>query len=787
MFRFTHCHLVRLFLFVSSLFLLSVSLKANNTIDSLLQIVDQYESLSTLDSTQIVQYRALIRFMNRKNDERLLEYANKFINKAKNYPDPYFLSLGYQALGFYYGKKGDHDKAISYFEQYEKTTPSIYHKINALQNLNVTYSRMGVTDKVVANADKAIQLATESQDPGALSDAYSMKATLLKDQNKIEEAILLQRKSLYYGAKDLSGPEANYAIGLMQLGNLLINTNISEAIDTLKRAEILCKKNQLDRVLVFVHSELTSAYSAQGDYQNALTIAYEALDMAERQDEKVKAVDVNLNIGDIHRSFDNFKKSEQHYMTALNVSKEIEYPSGEIAALLELGYLNRADISQAESYLQNAIQLSQKTENTNLLLTAKSRLGHAYMDNNQIDDAFAIFSEASKLTPESKDADYYEIQNGMGQCLLYKKRYNEAINYSKTAYEYAKQNGQNILLKTSSKVLYESYKGLSNSPKALAYLEDHKFYSDSLLNASNIKKITSLQLNNQFDKEKEIMEIKQAKESAILKASTRQSRIIAGSVGLLALLSSLFFWNARRKNKLIAKQNQKLESLNQTKDRLFTIIGHDLKKPTISFQNFTRKINYLLDKKDYQSLQRFGKEVETQAYSLHKLTDNLLNWALTQKEVMPYNPTQVSISDVVNDNMLLFKDRAADKQIKLISTVSESITAHADLNSLQTILRNLIDNAIKYSESGDEITVSATPRDEMIILEVKDTGVGMTPEQTESLFLLQKNKSTKGTQSESGTGLGMYIINALVELNKGKLAVQSRINEGTSFNISLPA
>lgn len=335
--------------------------------------------------------------------------------------------------------------------------------------------------------------------------------------------------------------------------------------------------------------------------------------------------------------------------------------------------------------------------------------------------------------------------------------------------------------------------------KEIAYLEATKDYK-RLVEA--FKRLHTLQLqleNNERMSSLANLEGKlEAKEKEheikLLTTQSRQNKIIAFGVSLLALLVFLLFRNARVKNQKIAIQNveisdknKQLELLNQTKDRLFAIIGHDLRKPAASFRGISKKVKYLIKKQDFETLDKYGQQIEQNALSLNKLTNNLLNWALMQRNVMPYNPQVISISDIAADIKTIFDAPARDKNIAIINQIPNNITVYADTMALTTILTNLVDNAIKYTPEGGQISISALEENEkQLKIRVADTGIGMEKDQIHDLFLLKKDKSQEGTSGEKGTGLGLRLVKELVELNKGIISAVSELGKGTTIEVMLP-
>ena len=242
----------------------------------------------------------------------------------------------------------------------------------------------------------------------------------------------------------------------------------------------------------------------------------------------------------------------------------------------------------------------------------------------------------------------------------------------------------------------------------------------------------------------------------------------------------------RQKNRTISRQKDELDRMMNIKDQIFTIVGHDLRKPSVAFSGLSKKINYLLKKNDFESLEKLGDQIEQNGFALERLIDNLLNWSLVQRDILPTQPQPVNLQNLSKEMAAILQTRLDDKNISLSNEINEHHIALSDRSALHTALFNLLDNAVKYSEPGGKITLSSYVEKETIKIKISDTGKGMSAEQLRDLFILRDNKSTKGTSGESGTGLGLHIAYELIKNNKGELQVTSVLNRGTNFVIELP-
>ncbi|MEW6193596.1 MAG: PAS domain-containing protein [Bacteroidota bacterium] len=236
----------------------------------------------------------------------------------------------------------------------------------------------------------------------------------------------------------------------------------------------------------------------------------------------------------------------------------------------------------------------------------------------------------------------------------------------------------------------------------------------------------------------------------------------------------------------IKKYAEELKQLNQTKDKFFSIIAHDLKNPFITILGFS---DLLLS--DYAELSDEEKlfyvgEMKKSAEVSHNLLQNLLQWSRSQTGRIDFNPQKLDLHELVNANFLLLEMTAEKKQIQLQHQIKGQQLIYADKDMIDTVLRNLLTNAIKFSNRNSAIYVNAETKDDFTEIEVVDSGIGMDKNTIESLFRLDATRSSSGTENESGTGLGLILCKEFVEKNRGTIRVESEQGKGSRFIFSLP-
>lgn len=228
-----------------------------------------------------------------------------------------------------------------------------------------------------------------------------------------------------------------------------------------------------------------------------------------------------------------------------------------------------------------------------------------------------------------------------------------------------------------------------------------------------------------------------------------------------------------------------LTDLNELKDKMFSVIGHDLRSPLGSIK---MTLEFLTHVKDYEKIDL----VETidllskTTDEVYNLLDNLLAWAKSQSGNISMAPESIDLEDLVNDNYLLQKGNLSIKNITFKKIVPENAQIFADLNMIKTVLRNLLSNAIKFTSDNGTITVEAALNDKSCCISVLDSGVGIPPENLGKLFDDKQHLTTYGTNKEAGSGLGLILCKTFVDRNNGRIWVDSEQGKGSKFSFELP-
>lgn len=410
-------------------------------------------------------------------------------------------------------------------------------------------------------------------------------------------------------------------------------------------------------------------------------------------------------------------------------------------------------------------------------------LGLCYLHLSQYQLAEEFLFESLKLQEEKRDT-ISVIGSYMDIAGLYYEQYmdDRAIQFYEKAYALSKRTSNFLIKKNASLNMAVVEENRKNYSKSLEYRKESEVWNDSLNNQSKIW--SDAQVEKRLAVKNKQNEVNVLMAQNKLKTLER-NRILYLTAGLvLILLGGVYFYLQKIKtNKIILKQKTALDESNRTKDMLFSVVSHDLRSYVNSLKNTYSNMLTTVDKRDFTTLNEQIKKSSAIADSTQSLLNNLLHWALTQTNQLYFNQENINISKVTEQVVYNYQSLIAEKNIDFENRMSKNINVYADQESLKIILRNLLDNAIKYTDSGGKISILDFEYSETyhsIIL--KDTGKGMSTELQKNILSNQDRITRKTKRS---TGLGLQLCRLMVEKNQGFLDIKSEENQGTQITISL--
>lgn len=550
----------------------------------------------------------------------------------------------------------------------------------------------------------------------------------------------------------------------------------------------LCINISPDRLhKAYIH--LGSAYSEKGDLEKALEFLFSALDHASgKMDEGV----AYSNIGNVYSLSQDINRALFYERRAISLFKDINdsLRIGTTSISMGYHYYQLDNLDSAILYLNQAKDIFNRI-NANYRdyywAYAEGNLALVQARKGDYNAAEEALMEAVEILDGYEDqfaiCDY---QFQLSKILFRRKEYSKAEVNAKKALQVAIDNGFKEFIRDGHQFFNTYYSEAGLYQKAHYHLTNYVTYQDSLTNANLIRKLADQR--TQFE-----VGQKQAEVDLLTAQKKIQQLMLVAAIGfslIVIILAAIIYKYYRDKNKvakILEAQKLELERVNATKDKFFSIISHDLRGPVSSFFGISRMIKFLVKSKETDQLLEIADDIDQSVERLSSLLDNLLNWAMQQQGHIPNVPEKLEFRYLAKDLAATFKTMADSKKISLEVEVDETVQIWADRNMTMTIFRNLINNALKFTPEGGTVTLFASEKDGLVTAGVRDTGVGIPKEKLDSLFTLGDKKSTYGTSGEKGLGLGLQLVYEFVEINKGKIKVESEPGSGTTFTVRLPA
>jgi signal transduction histidine kinase len=236
----------------------------------------------------------------------------------------------------------------------------------------------------------------------------------------------------------------------------------------------------------------------------------------------------------------------------------------------------------------------------------------------------------------------------------------------------------------------------------------------------------------------------------------------------------------------VSERTKELQQTIKTKDKFFSILAHDLRSPFTGLLGLFELLLHDPEAIPENERNKMMLKVYNSSLHLFKLLENLLNWSRSQTKNIDLHPEKISIYELINGNIILLKEQAKNKKIELLNEISQDLFVFADRNTIDTVFRNLISNALKFTKAGGRVKISASINNGMVKIIVQDNGIGIPEETLNKLFKIDEKVSTTGTNDERGTGLGLILCKEFSELNHGKISAESKIGVGSNFIVELP-
>jgi len=630
----------------------------------------------------------------------------------------------------------------------QSSIDSIYKRISSLEDstrarilLEETWKRRSNEPLIALQlAKEALKLYSTIDDKYGITRANNFLGIVYVNIGAFELAYEHHKEALKNAQAAKHQDQIAYSYN--NLGEIFrIKNDVVRATEYIQRAIQIFETNKNQRGLAYCYVNLARLYNSQDDLNKALEFFEKASEIAHRLNYEDMHDRILLAIariaqrkGDFTRAEKSFKELETHY----NKTNYLKGIAGVWRGLGELSY-QKKNYEGALGYTLKAIELNRKLYNAEGEINSLNSIARIYLALNNL---------------------------GAGE------------KYLSLALQKAREINSSSLIAATYKTYYELYKQAGQLDSALLYHEKYYNLKDSIVTKEEIIKLGELEALLKIEKTEREKEIIQKE----LESQTKQRNYLIIITILSVLLVIILLIRYYDKKKI----SEELKNINAVKDKFFRIIAHDLREP------FSATFTALgLLKEQYEDLSESEKKeaivmIEGLIKRNFDLLENLLLWAKNQRNEINFNPTNFSLKPIINKIIQLIETSLTNKNISVDINIDDSFKVYADDQMLNTILRNIIFNAVKFTNKNGHIKISGECSNGSCVIKVADDGVGIDKETINDLFALDRKTTSKGTAGESGSGLGLILVKEFIDRHKGSITIESEPGAGTTVIISLP-
>jgi signal transduction histidine kinase/tetratricopeptide (TPR) repeat protein len=576
--------------------------------------------------------------------------------------------------------------------------------------------------------------------------------------------------------------------------NYYINSDLS--FKYAKSALVLSQKKGYKEGTGYAYYNMGIYYWLKSDFPKALNYVYKALKIHEDINNKKGISSSNNALGTIYVEFKNYKLALAFYNKALKASQEIK-DQKTIATYLN----NIGDVYLRMKGYQKALRYFDKSSKMNTLSNNSFESGLNYTNIGITYNFLKQYKKSIEATNKSiliqkNDSSLYngfnKIELGKSYYFLALEEHNKikkeklfqkSLDYVNESMIFFKKHESLIDIRDAYLYLSKIKKAQGKHQEALYFFEKNTNLNDSIFSNENKTQIALLKSQREIELRDKKIEIQDLK---IKNASRKVYLLITITVAVIILLALflLLYLSKRKTNQLLNDKNKIISTINSQKDKFFSIIAHDLRDPFNGFLGLSELLAEDLDNMTKEEIQFAAVNMKSSATNLFQLLENLLEWSRMEQGLIPFAPQEKLVLPILTECMTTIQDAANNKNISINIEISEKITVFADNNSIHSVIRNLVSNAVKFTPERGSIRIQAKEDDKKTTISIADTGIGMSAKMVENLFRLDVQTNRNGTNNEPSTGLGLIICKEFVEKHGGEIWVESEEGKGSTFYIS---
>ncbi|MCK5028554.1 MAG: tetratricopeptide repeat-containing sensor histidine kinase [Bacteroidales bacterium] len=721
------------------------------------------------------------------------------------------------SIGIVYKDIGEFKKALDYNSKALELRAEAGNKKQTAASYNYIgniYWSINDNDNALEFYLSSLKIRENINDILGIAQSQNNIGLVYRKQDKYTEALEYFNKSLANYRK--IGNLSYIAGSINQIGNIYKKLNkydlaLENYLQALRIWQGKGEQSKVASILTnigIIYEDISNYSKALESYSRSLTI--------KRSLGNKKEIAYSLHIiGNTYLKSGNASEALNYYTESLNLRKEVGDKINIANSLKSLGNVNleMKDYPNSITYLKEALQLREDIGDIKGVSDILNDIGNFYIAINKPDDALEYYSRTIELCKKTGDLFLTAACNKkIGVIQLNEGLDIEGLENINNSLKIGQRFNNLEIIKNAYFELFTYYNNTEEKGKALEYYINFTNIKDSITSKLNSQRLVEIQMNFELEEsyseisriENEITELTAEKKFKDLELKKQKNvRNLLFVIVLITLISVILIFNqylSKRKtnvllkekinevdkaNKLLKESEDDLKILNATKDKFFSIIAHDLRNPFNALHGLAL---YLFENYSNFSENEVKESLEiiyNSADDLLELLENLLHWSRTQRGEIQFSPREIDLSEIINKifNQLIIN--ADKKKINLINEIPTDYIILADADMITVILRNLVSNAIKFSNKNSFIRISKKDSNDYTEISVMDNGVGISEENIKKLFRIDIHHSTSGTSEEQGSGLGLILCREFVEKHGGKIWVKSEENIGSTFKFTI--
>ncbi len=550
-------------------------------------------------------------------------------------------------------------------------------------------------------------------------------------------------------------------------------------------------------------------YYRKGQWQKSFEYSVKAYDIASQTDDKLQAARLMNNLGALYYEQQNYEVAIENFKKGYELATEVNDLPTRIRSLnnVAFNFTLLEELDSALFYANLAIRFNESAESPYLTSFANRVIGDVYLKRGRYDSAQVLY-HASLAVAREQDVKSFQagVLHRLGNAYLLSGKLEQAEEVLLYSVKFCEENGFLDELSKSQRILAELYEKKGDIQRAYAHQSYFLKLNDQLqgkLNKDRLALLQNMFQTNLKESELDLLQAQYENQAYRLETSKRYIIFFAITAALIGVLGMRMYFlhknvtsinddllvqqrKIEEQKRVLEQQSLQLQGMNETKNKLFSILGHDMRGPIAQVKSVVDMVlaGHLEREEFDELLHVLNKDIDSVYFTLN----NTLKWSMSQMDGFHVNRSVFDLSEVVKNSLKLLQQSFHEKKLTVFNHMPSGVEVYADQDLIEVVVRNIVSNAVKFSNPGDSVTIFSEADENWILWCVLDQGIGMSEEQIQLILSdsYSLTKSRPGTNKEKGSGLGLQLAKEFTRKCGGDITIDSHPGHGSRFWVRLP-